>query len=145
MKSNIEGEISQDYDYILGHIPLLIKNNEVTPVVELSPTAFYKDAHPRSAVALLPDGHWFFVIVDGRQKNNKGMSLKQLAEFLMQYKCIHALNLGGGGDTTLVIGGKVANMPSSGRYTLLKRGKERPLHNIFVLKTRNEANPKGEI
>ena len=78
-----------------------------------------KDLHPRTAVGLDRDaGTALLVVVDGRQKRvSEGVSLRELAQILAGFGAHTAINLDGGGSTTMVIqqpGGKhkVVNRPS---------------------------------
>ncbi len=68
--------------------------------------------HPRTAVAKLKDGKFLMVTVDGRSESSGGMSLQQLAEFLLEQGATDAMNLDGGGSTTMFLNGKVVNHPS---------------------------------
>jgi hypothetical protein len=71
--------------------------------------------------------------VDGRQKASAGMSLSELAEELQRMGAVEALNLDGGGSSTLVVRGEVKNRPSD--------GKERPVGDailVFSVSTREE-------
>jgi len=53
--------------------------------------------------------------VDGRQPGTAvGMSHHELAEFMMRLGCTDALNMDGGGSSTLWYDGKVINQPSDG-------------------------------
>ena len=81
--------------------------------------------HPRSAVGWNRE-HFFLVEVDGRQRNlSLGMTLNELATYLVKLGCQEALNLDGGGSATLWVLGNVMNSPSEGR--------ERPSANALVL------------
>ena len=73
---------------------------------------FVNDRHPRTAVARLSDGRILFVTIDGRQPGvSHGLSLPTLAELLVRHGAAEAINLDGGGSTTLVINNHVANKP----------------------------------
>lgn len=53
------------------------------------------------------------VTVDGRQAGySVGMSLNELAAFLLELGAADAVNLDGGGSTTMFLDGKVVNKPS---------------------------------
>ncbi|MCP4452629.1 MAG: phosphodiester glycosidase family protein, partial [Planctomycetes bacterium] len=57
--------------------------------------------HPRSAIGWNAR-HIFLVVVDGRQKDLAvGMTLPELADLMGDLKCTDALNLDGGGSSTL--------------------------------------------
>ncbi len=80
---------------------------------------------PRTAVGLAGSKVWF-VVVDGRQAATAaGMSHHELAGFMQRLGCTDALNLDGGGSSTLWYEGKVMNHPSDGPL--------RPVGNALVL------------
>ena len=54
-----------------------------------------------------------FVAIDGRSKSAEGMSLNEAQKYLVSLGCVNAINLDGGGSTTLWIkNGGVVNHPS---------------------------------
>jgi exopolysaccharide biosynthesis protein len=56
------------------------------------------------------------VCVDGGQPNtSSGMTLTELADFMKSLGCESALNLDGGGSTTMVIRNRAVNRPSDGQ------------------------------
>jgi len=116
-----EGEESgsaRDWDnmnYIVGGTPVLIREGRIVEDFEAEKVreGFIKDRHPRTAVGLRADGTWVLAVVDGRQPAlSVGMTLSELAEFMKSLGCISALNLDGGGSSTMVVRGKVLNSPS---------------------------------
>lgn len=87
---------------------------------------FSQNRHPRTAVGVTAEGKLLLVTVDGRQPMSGGMSLYELAQLMQQLGATDAINLDGGGSTTLAIrGGIVVNSPSE--------GKERPVANAVVV------------
>lgn len=91
--------------------------------------------HPRTAVGLAPDGTVVLVVVDGRApEHGLGMTLRELAEELRRAGATDVLNLDGGGSTTLVVSGAVANRPSD-------EGGERPVSDALVVLPRGGASP----
>ena len=79
-------------------------------------------SHPRTAVGLDAEGrHLLLLVIDGRKSGrSEGATLVELAEWLLHLGAHEALNLDGGGSTTLVLeqdGRKVvANEPSDGGW-----------------------------
>ena len=72
------------------------------------------ERHPRSAIGWNQDA-FFLVEVDGRQKDlSVGMTLEELADFLVNLGCREAMNLDGGGSSTLWYDGEVRNNPCDG-------------------------------
>ena len=108
-------KIKEPYEDIIGGVPQLIKNGviEITWEQEKSSKSFVETRHPRTAVAKLKDGKFLMVTVDGRQPGTSvGMNLNELAEMLLEFGAIDAMNLDGGGSTTMFLGGKIVNKPS---------------------------------
>ena len=78
--------------------------------------------HPRTAVALTRSNRLLLITVDGRSVNSAGMSAKELTEFLVTwFNPRYALNMDGGGSTTMYIKGSgesftdVINYPTDNR------------------------------
>jgi len=100
---------------IVGGGPQLIKNGrvEITNAAEKILPSFVSDGHPRTAIAKLESGQILLVTVDGRQPGESiGMSLTMLADLLLEFGAVEAVNLDGGGSTTMVIKNKLVNKPS---------------------------------
>lgn len=100
---------------IIAGVPQLIKNGniEITWEQEKSSKAFVETRHPRTAVAKLKDGKFLMVTVDGRQPEHSiGINLNELAALLLELGATDAMNLDGGGSTTMFLDGKIVNKPS---------------------------------
>ena len=69
--------------------------------------------YPRAALGLA-DGHMFAVACDGRGRFDAGLTLEELAALMAALGCSTALNLDGGGSTSLVSGGRLRNRPRGG-------------------------------
>jgi hypothetical protein len=78
--------------------------------------------HPRSMVGW-NNKHLFFIVVDGRQKGlSIGMTYPEMAALVKEYGCVDAVELDGGGSSTLWAMGKVLNSPSDGRLRAIANG-----------------------
>jgi exopolysaccharide biosynthesis protein len=99
---------------IVSGVPQLIKNGKVDIDYEAEKTskAFVETHHPRTAVARLKDGKFLMITVDGRSEQSGGISLPDLAAFLLELGATDAMNLDGGGSTTMFLNGKIVNKPS---------------------------------
>lgn len=100
---------------MLGAGPQLIKARKIaiTDKEEKMAPGFATDLHPRTAVAMLESGKLLLLTVDGRQPGvSAGMSLKMLAELLLELGAVEAINLDGGGSTTMFVRNKIVNRPS---------------------------------
>ncbi len=114
---------------IIGGGPQLIKNGriEITNAAEKILPSFVSDGHPRTAIAKLKSGQILLVTVDGRQPGESiGMSLTMLADLLIEFGAVEAINLDGGGSTTMVIRNKLVNKPSDASG-------ERPVSDAILL------------
>jgi hypothetical protein len=97
----------------VGGNPVIVRNGRVT--VERSNHPFFR-RHPRTGVGIMPNGRVLLVAVDGRRRRySRGMRLRGFARFFRRLGAESALNLDGGGSTTMVIRGRVVNRPSDGR------------------------------
>jgi exopolysaccharide biosynthesis protein len=95
---------------------------------KLAPTRFnasiedVKTRAPRSAVGVTRERHVLFVTIDddrrvnmpSGQRRSIGATLSELAGIMKDLGCREALNLDGGGSSTLWAGGEVKNSPSDG-------------------------------
>ena len=74
-------------------------------------------SNPRTAIGLVEEGHYVFVVADGRTDESDGLTLYELATFMVKELGVEtAYNLDGGGSTTLYLNGEVINNPSGGGY-----------------------------
>ena len=124
--------------------PLLIFNNKLETLD--SANAFNKARHPRTAVAITKNNRVLLITVDGRQENSAGMSLFELTKFISWLGATQAINLDGGGSTTLWVnsneGGAVVNYPSDNKKW--DHDGERKVANvILLLKKANRMNGKN--
>lgn len=99
---------------IVGGRPQLIKNGkiDITWEQEKITRSFVETRHPRTAVAKLRDGKFLMITVDGRSEQSAGTDLYDLAAYLLELGATDAMNLDGGGSTTMFLDGKVVNHPS---------------------------------
>lgn len=113
--------------FALGGGPRLIRSGQV--LVEYVEEGFDNDfalkRHPRTAIGITASGEIVLVVVDGRSKFSTGATLNELAWIMRGLGCVEALNLDGGGSSTLYAGGAILNRPSD--------GVERPVANALLL------------
>jgi exopolysaccharide biosynthesis protein len=69
------------------------------------------EVHPRTAAARTADGSLILMVVDGRQPGSRGVNLEELAALLRGVGAVDAVNLDGGGSSTLVVNGSLVNRP----------------------------------
>ena len=92
---------------------------------EKTTVAWLKARHPRTFVGFDKDStKMFLCVVDGRQAKSLGMNFPEMADFLLSIGAWNAINLDGGGSTTMVIHNRIVNSPSD-------RTGERPVANTL--------------
>lgn len=120
----------------VGGRPLLVRDSAIVADVDTTgQPSFSTGRNPRTAVGIARHGkRLILVVVDGRQKPySDGMSLRELANLMLALGARDALNLDGGGSTTMVYADpdsarrlRVANRPSD------KEG-ERPVGDALAI------------
>ena len=90
--------------------------------------SFVAGRNPRTLAGVRPDGTLLLVTVDGGRPGwSSGMTLTEAARLMGSLGATDALNLDGGGSSTMIVRGEVVNRPSG-------RVGERPVSNgLFVL------------
>jgi hypothetical protein len=90
--------------------------------------------YPRAALALARGGRLLAVACDGRADRDAGMTMGEMAEALVALGAVRAINLDGGGSTSLVCGGRLRNRPREEHGIALPGG--RPVSTALVLTPR---------
>jgi hypothetical protein len=79
----------------------------------LNPQTFIDMRHPRTVIGVDRRGAIWLAVVDGRQPNYSiGMTLPDLVRLADRLELQDALNLDGGGSSTMVVKGQIVNKPS---------------------------------
>jgi hypothetical protein len=100
---------------IVGGAGLLIRDGEDVEdwSVEAFNQGFAEGRHPRTMIGTTADGAIWLATIDGRQPAlSVGMTLDELRRFARRLELVNALNLDGGGSTTMWVQGQVVNSPS---------------------------------
>ena len=113
---------------ILSFGPALVTDSEVS-VTAGEEVGKAKSSNPRTAIGVIDDLHYVFVVSDGRTDESEGLSLYQLAEFMSGLGAETAYNLDGGGSSSMVFNGNVINNPTSSG----NRIKERSVSDIVYI------------
>lgn len=101
-----------DAEQILSFGPALVENGEIS-VTEDAEVGREKASNPRTAIAVVDDLHYLFVVSDGRTQESDGLSLYELASFCQSLGGQTVYNLDGGGSTTMYFNGEVINKPTT--------------------------------
>jgi hypothetical protein len=123
------------YQAIVGGGPRLLRNGLVrlgSLAEGFSPRSFFNafvlSRAPRTLAGVRSDGRLLLVTVDGRRRGwSAGLSLFEAARLMRSLGARDALNLDGGGSSTMAVGRRVVSRPSD-------RGGERAVSDgLFVL------------
>lgn len=104
--------VEQGAMQVLSFGPALIEDGQVA-VDSADEVGKAMASNPRTAIGLIDDNQYVFVVSDGRTEESKGLSLKELAEFMQELKVTTAYNLDGGGSSTLYFNGQIINKPTT--------------------------------
>ena len=113
---------------ILSFGPALVTGGDVS-VTAGEEVGKARSSNPRTAIGMIDDLHYVFVVSDGRTDESEGLSLYQLAEFMSELGAETAYNLDGGGSSSMVFNGNVINNPT----TSGNRIKERSVSDIVYI------------
>ena len=69
--------------------------------------------NPRTAIGYTEDNKLILVAVDGRENYSIGLTLNELANFMLSLGCVNAMNLDGGGSTVMYVNGRIVNNPQN--------------------------------
>jgi len=101
-----------DIENIVGGVPVLIKKgtiiNDYRPEKIGIPT-FVTLKHCRTAIGLLKDRRWVFVVISGKTKYISGFTIKELAHYMLKLGCVEAVNLDGGRSSSMVLNDELVN------------------------------------
>ena len=118
---SLTNEEAAEAETVLSAGPLLLEKGRVN--VRIAEEQIARDIAvgraPRTAVGLKEDGTALLVVVDGRSSQSSGLTLEELANFLLKLGAKDAVNLDGGGSSEMVINGKIVNQPSNGKERLV--------------------------
>lgn len=113
--------------HAVGGGPQLLAKGRLAGGGEGLPATLVEHRHPRTAIGVLGDGRILLLVVDGRQPpHSLGMTIAELAMELQRLGAVEAMNLDGGGSSTMVVAGRIVNLPSD-------EAGERPVASALVV------------
>lgn len=126
----------QTIDHIVGGTPLLIENGKV--LIEANSkqmqTAFGGKRRARTAFGILNNGHWVWVVVEKNQLHESaGMTLTELADFLKNLNCQHAVNMDGGSSSAMYLDNKLITAPEEDNTEELSVPMFRPIADAILI------------
>lgn len=127
-------EMSKNESAVLVSGPILLYNSEEMRLPDMS---FVHKRHPRTCLCNT-DESLVLITIDGRSEDAEGMNLYEVQEYLKSIGCIDAINLDGGGSTTMWTRDKgIVNFPSD-------RSGERPVANAILVIDKIEHSSNKE-
>ena len=125
-------------DYIIGGTPLLLYNNERIIDFESEQTliTFLSNRRARTAVGILPNGNWIFVIVD-KTGLFDGMTIYEISDLMAHFGCVHALNLDGSRSSTMVYESIIKNSPQGDENEGVEKNTVRRVSDAIVVLPKN--------
>lgn len=106
---------------ILSFGPGLVENGEIS-VNENTEVAKAMADNPRTAIGIINDLHYVFVVSDGRTNESEGLSLYELANFMKNLGVKTGYNLDGGGSSSMYFNGNLINKPTTNGNKISERG-----------------------
>ena len=100
--------------------PALVVNGSVS-VSSDDEVGKAKASNPRTAIGIIDELHYVFVVSDGRTDESAGLSLCELAEFMQGLGVQTAYNLDGGGSSTMYFNGQIINKPTTSGRSIKER------------------------
>lgn len=113
---------------VLSFGPALIKDGSIS-VTKDEEVGKAKSSNPRTAIGIIDELHYVFVVSDGRTDKSQGLSLYELSRFMQMLGVTTAYNLDGGGSSTMYFNGNIINNPTTNG----KRIEERSVSDIVYI------------
>ena len=129
-----------DIEFAVTGAPQIVKDgkNIYQGIDEKISESFINTSHPRTGCGIAKNKKTIYlVVIDGRQPNfSIGVNLDEFAQLFMKLSSYNAINLDGGGSTTMVVGNQIMNSPSD--YT----GERIVSDAILLLSQAKVSNPQ---
>lgn len=100
--------------------PALIEDSEIA-VDSSDEVGRAMASNPRTAIGIIDENNYVFVVSDGRTYESEGLTLKELAEFMQELNVKTAYNLDGGGSSTMYFNGQIVNNPTTNGRSIEER------------------------
>lgn len=119
-ETSLESVLAKGAYNLLSFGPTLVNDSKVSSHLN-EDRGVATNNNPRTAIGVLANGHYVFVVSDGRTSKSAGLTLVKLAEFMARIGCRIAYNLDGGGSSTMYFNGRVINNPTNFGDRIIER------------------------
>ena len=121
----------------IGGGPTLVKNGQkhitYTEEVFFGSGVGNTNRDPRTVIGYTADKHVIMMVIDGRQADSEGLSLPEAADLMISLGCVEAMNLDGGGSSTMAVGNQLVNLPAGGTF-------QRPIPTMLAIVNPDSIN-----
>lgn len=123
LSESLSGEWD-DAEWIVGAGPTLVEAGvaHVTTQEEHFGSDVAGGRAPRTAIGQMADGTILLAVVEGRTKASRGMTLEELAAWMVSAGAVEAINLDGGGSSAVAANGVLISRPSDGSERAVGNG-----------------------
>src|SRR5262249_35417784 len=133
----------QTMNYVVGGTPLLIKKGK--PIhqhaSEKTLDSFLTERHARTALCVKKDQHILWLVISHTKEADRpyvqnileGFTIAELTRFLQSQGCQEAINLDGGGSSTMIWQQQIANWPAGDLDKILYHYHERAVTDAILL------------
>ena len=100
--------------FVLSGAPLLLKNGELIEdyKAERPRDGFINQPYARTAIGILKNKNWLMIVAEKNIINTTdGITIPELATIMQKLGCADALNLDGGGSSTMYFNNRIINLP----------------------------------
>lgn len=105
---------------VLSFGPALINDGTIT-VEKATEVGKSMASNPRTAIGIIDENHYVFIVSDGRTNESEGLSLYELATFAKTLGVNTLYNLDGGGSSTMYFNGSIINNPTTNGNKISER------------------------
>lgn len=119
-KTSADSLIAKGALNVLSFGPALVKDGTVS-VGERDEVGKAMASNPRTAVGMIDELHYVFIVSDGRTGKSEGLTLFELANFMQSLGVKTGYNLDGGGSSTMYFNGKLINNPTTNGKKISER------------------------
>lgn len=124
LRETLGNETADGAELVLGAGPSLVADGkaDVRSREENIAADIARGRAPRTAAGVKKDGTVILLVVDGRSSASAGMTLQELASYMVKLGAWQVVNFDGGGSSEMVLDGKILNNPSDGRERAVSVG-----------------------
>jgi len=115
--------------------PMLVYDGK-TPVSLTKSREAKESKNPRTAIAVQKNGRAMCVVVEGRRSDAEGMTQVALSELLIKLGAVRAINMDGGGSSTIILNGVLMNRTAGGLSPFTAPGEQRPIHSSVLFRVK---------